>query len=132
MGKIAGYAVSMKFGDPLAEKGIFDAKISQKSDDIEVTDSLSAGDSKEFMAGLIERTISFSMWFRDEETNRIEIGQTVPFEMTLTGKKYTGTAVITEEDLDATMKDAVKVSYNGRITGVLTLSNSTQQAPEGT
>lgn len=119
MGKIAGYAVNMKFGSPLAEKGVFDAKLSQKSDELDVTDSLSAGDSREYVTGLIERSITFAMWFKDDETNRLTLNQTVPFEMILAGKKFSGTLVITGEDVDAGLKDAVRVSYTARITGAL-------------
>lgn len=119
MGKIAGYNVQLKFGNPLAEKGVFDAKLSQKADEIDVTDSVSAGDSKEYLPGLIERSISFSMWFKDDETNRLTLNQTVQFEMILAGKKFSGTLVITGEDVDAGLKDAVRVSYTARITGAL-------------
>lgn len=130
MSKIAGYSIAMKFGAPLAEKGVYDAKLNQKADEIDVTDTLSAGNSKEFIAGLVDRTITFSMWFKDDENDRMTIGDTKAFEMILSGKKFSGTLVITGDDIDASLKDAVKVSYTARITGALTFgATNTQEIP---
>jgi len=129
MSKIAGYTIQMKFGAPLVEKGVYDAKISQKADEIDVTDSMSAGDGKEFISGLIDRSITFSMWFKDDENDRLTVGDVRAFEMIVTGKKFSGTLVITADDIDASLKDAVKVNYSARITGALAFGNSSAQEP---
>jgi len=130
MSKIAGYSIAMKFGAPLAEKGVYDAKLNQKADEIDVTDTLSAGNNKEFILGLVDRTITFSMWFRDDEINRLTIDDSMPFEMILMNKKFSGTLVINSDNIDTSLKDAVKVNYSARISGPLTFGNTnTQEIP---
>lgn len=128
-GKIAGYSVQMKFGAPLEEKGVYDAKISQKADEIDVTDSMSAGNSKEFIAGLVDRAVTFSMWFRDDENVRMTIDDIKAFEMIFGGKKFSGTLVITSDDIDSSKGDAVKVNYSARINGALAFGNTSAQEP---
>jgi predicted secreted protein len=129
MSKIAGYTIAMKFGTPLAEKGVYDAKLSQKADEIDVTDSMSAGNSKEFIAGLVDRTVTFSMWFRDDENDRMTIGDVKAFEMIFVGKKFSGTLIITSDDIDGSLKDAVKVNYTARISGVLAFGSTSAGEP---
>jgi predicted secreted protein len=113
----------------LEEKGVYDAKLSQKADEIEVTDSMSSGDGKEFISGLVDRSITFSMWFRDDENDRLTIGNVKAFEMILSGKKFSGTLIIMSDDVDSSLKDAVKVNYTARITGAFAFGNTSAQEP---
>lgn len=124
MAKIAGKGIALKLGAVPTEKGVVDVKMSQQADEIDVTDTMSAGDSKEYLSGLVDRSLTFGAWFKDDEADPLDVGDTSAFELVIGAKKYSGNLVITQADLDASMADAVKYAYTARITGAVTFGTA--------
>lgn len=124
MGKVAGKNIALKLGAVPTEKAVMNAKMTQQAEEIDVTDTMSAGDSKEYITGLVDRTITFDAWFKDDDADPLEVGDTSAFELIMGGKKYSGNLVVTSADLDAQMSDAVKYSYTARITGAVTFGTA--------
>ena len=124
MGKVKGKDIALKLGAVPTEKAVVDVKMTQQAGEIDVTDTMSAGDSKEYLSGLVDRSLTFGAWFKDDETDPLDVGDTSAFELIIGGKKYSGNLVITGADLDATMSDAVKYSYSARITGAVTFGTA--------
>lgn len=121
MAKIAGKSLVFKIGSPLTEVAIFDPKISEKAGEIDVTDSMSADDAREFLAGYKDNSFSFAQWFKDD-ADPLAVGDVKPFEWTIGAKKATGTIVITGRDLGATRDDAHRFDFQARINGDVTIA----------
>jgi predicted secreted protein len=121
MGKVI--VPKLKLGAVPTEKAITDVKFTEQADEIDVTDSMSAGDSKEFISGLISRSIAFGAWFRDDETPLV-FNDTSAFQLILGAKKYSGELIVTGAELAAQMTDAAKYAYTARITGAVTFGTA--------
>lgn len=124
MGKVAGKSIALKLGAVPTEKAVTDVNMDQQADEIDVTDSMSAGDSKEYLSGLVNRSISFGAWFKDDDADPLDVGDTSAFELVLGAKKYSGNLVITQANVSAQMSDAVKYSYTARISGAVTFGTA--------
>lgn len=124
MAKVAGKAIALKLGAVPTEKAVMDVKMTQQADEIDVTDTMSAGDSKEYLTGLVNRSITFGAWFKDDDADPLEVGDTSAFELVIGGKKFSGNLVITAADVDAQLSDAVKYAYTARITGAVTFGTA--------
>ncbi|MBN8545775.1 MAG: hypothetical protein J0L60_06545 [Ignavibacteria bacterium] len=124
MAKVAGKGISLKLGAVPTEKGVVDVKLTQQAGEIDVTDTMSAGDSKEYLSGLVDRSLTFGAWFRDDDADPLDVGDTSAFELIIGAKKFSGNLVITQADLDASMADAVKYAYTARITGAVTFGTA--------
>jgi predicted secreted protein len=122
MGKVAGKSIALKLGATPTEKAVMDVKMNEKTDEIDVTDTMSAGDSKEFMTGLVDRSLSFASWYLDTEADPLEVGDSSAFVLEIGAKKFTGNLVVTGRDVEAGLSDAVKYSYTARITGAVTFT----------
>lgn len=123
MGKVVGKDIKLKLGAVPTEKAILNPKLDQSADKIDVTDSMSAGDSREFMSGLISRGLTFSAWFRDDE-EPLQIGDTSAFQLILGAKKISGNLVINSANLAGDMGDASKWDYSADITGAVTFGTA--------
>lgn len=124
MAKVAGKNIALKLGAVPTEKAVTDVNMDQQADEIDVTDSMSAGDSKEYLSGLVNRSISFGAWFKDDDADPLDVGDTSAFELVLGAKKYSGNLVITQANVSAQMSDAVKYSYTARISGAVTFGTA--------
>lgn len=124
MAKVAGKNIALKLGAVPTEKAVTDVNMDQQADEIDVTDSMSAGDSKEYLSGLVNRSISFGAWFKDDDADPLDVGDTSAFELVLGAKKYSGNLVITKANVSAQMSDAVKYSYTARISGAVTFGTA--------
>lgn len=118
MSKIAGKDLVFKIGSPLATVGIFDPNMDEKADEIDVTDSNSTGDSREYLTGFVNRSISFAKWYSDAETP-LEVGDEENFSWNIGAKTFTGTIIVTGRTLGSTREDAHRYNYTARITGAV-------------
>lgn len=124
MAKIAGKDVTLKVGDPLSETGVFDVKFDEQTDELDVTDSMSAGDSREYLTGLVNRQMTFNKWYSDADTP-LNVGDTTNFELILGTKKWAGALKVTGRNLNANRDDASRYEYTARVTGAVTFGATT-------
>ena len=120
MAKVASKDLVFKIGSPLATIGIFDPKITEAADEIDVTDSAS-GDDREYLAGYENRTIAFARW-TDGTTEPETVGETVNFSWGFGSLAGTGSMVILGRDLTASKEDAHRWDFTARITGALAIA----------
>ena len=118
MAKITGKALVFKIGSPLATLGIFDPTMDESADEIDVTDSETSGDGREYLTGFVGRTVTYSRWYSDTETPLV-IGDEENFSWAAGSKTYSGALIITGRSLGATREDAHRYNYTARITGAL-------------
>lgn len=119
MAKIAGKDLVFKIGSPLTSIGIFDPSMEESTEEIDVTDSESS--AREYITGFVNRTISFSKWFADDETP-LSIGDVKDFSWQIGNKTITGKLIITGRNLSASREDAHRYNYTARINGDITIS----------
>ena len=118
MGKVAGKDLVFQVGSPLATIGIFDPNMDESADEIDVTDSESSGNSREFLSGYVGRSITYAKWYKDDDTP-LEVGDSENFSWGLGAKSFTGALVITGRTTGATREDAARYDYTARISGAL-------------
>ena len=121
MVKVAGKDLVFQVGSPLATIGIFDVSMEETADEIDVTDSESTGDAREYLSGFIGRSLTYSKWYLDDDTP-LDLGDTEPFDWAMGAKSLAGTILVTGRTLGATREDAHRWTYTCRITGATTLS----------
>lgn len=120
MAKIAGKDLVFKLGTlstTLATVGIFDPTIEESAGEIDVTDSSST--AKEFLAGFVGRTLTWSKWY-SEDANPEDVNDTLYFSWKAGTKTFSGQLVIISRKISATREDAHRYDYTARITGPLT------------
>ncbi|MCP4650310.1 MAG: hypothetical protein GY853_09575 [PVC group bacterium] len=116
MAKIAGKDLVFKIGNPLVEVCIFDPKLDQTADEIDVTDSCSSGDTREFIDGFITRGLTFSRWF-DDGVTPLAIGDEEDFEWTVGGSVLTGVLRIMGASFGVTVDTAHRYDYTAKVIG---------------
>ena len=116
MAKVSGKDLDFKIGSPLATIGIFDINMDENADEIDVTDSMSSGDAREYLAGFVNRSLTYSRWYSDTDTPE-DVGDEEAFSWKAGAKTFTGTILITGRTVGATREDAHRYNYTARITG---------------
>lgn len=97
-------------------------KVSQKTDNTDVTDSSTATGYKESLDGRKETTFTFD-GYKDGSVYDITTGVKYPAIVNIGGMKYIGTASIQDSDVDAdVITGVVKTSYAGKFHGAVSQS----------
>ena len=130
MSKVLGRNIVITFGDTPVEKGIYDFDLDEKSDEIDVTDTLSPEGVKEYVTGLVSSTFTFGMWFRDNETP-FALNSKHPFVITLGRSTLSGVLEISRRRMVTKMEDAVKMTFTARICGNLFHAILPAEVPDG-
>lgn len=114
----------LKLGAVPTEKAVTDVSFDQTADAIDVTDSMSTGDSREWATGLVTRSLSFGAWFRDDDPDILDIDDTTDFEYILGAKKYSGELKIESAKVDSNMDTYVKMAYTAKVNGPVTFGTA--------
>lgn len=92
--------------------------------EIDVTDTGTTGDGKEYLGSRAERTFEVGIIcdVTDADlTMNTEYTATIDFE----GKTYAGTAILLSKAITASIDDAVRATYSGRFNGTVTITPET-------
>lgn len=91
---------------------------------VDVTDTGTTGDGKEYLGGRAERSLTIELWndvaSADAPMNT-EYAAVINFE----GKTYGGSAILLEKATEATIDNGVKTTYTGRFNGTVTVTPET-------
>lgn len=118
MAKTAYQDVVYKIGATsaaLATVGLYDFSANGQAEIIDVSDSTS-GDNKEFIAGMLEKGVSFSKWHDDAETAYVE-GDTVYVQATVGSVVRGYDCIVESANLEISTGSAAKWSYTVKMTG---------------
>ena len=92
-------------------------------DKIESTDTSTTGDGKEFITGRAERGFTAEVMMNVSASDiplNTEYFMTASFE----GKRYFGSASIYTKNVQGSIDDSIKVSYEGSFNGTVSQSNA--------
>ena len=90
-------------------------------DKIEVTDTSTSGDGKEYITGRAERTFSAEVLLNvsaSDITIASEAAVTASFE----GKTYAGMGIFYTKNVQGSIDDSIKVSYEGSFNGAVVVT----------
>lgn len=113
-----------KFTFNSTEYDVTNFSYNEDYDQIEVTDTGTTGDVKEYIGGRAEKSFELGLIcdLTDADlTMNTEYAATIDFE----GKTYAGNAILLTKAITATIDDAVKATYTGRFTGTVTITPDT-------
>lgn len=89
--------------------------------EVDVTDTGTTGDGKEYLGGRAERTFEVDLWL-DIAASDLTLNSALALVMDFEGKTYSGTAVLLEKSSEASIDEGIKQTYRGRFNGTVTVS----------
>ena len=98
-----------------------DLTFNENFDKIEVTDTATSGDGKEYKTGRAERSFTVDLMYDSgsaDLTLNTATGVTASFE----GKFYLGQAALYTKTINGTLDSAIKASYEGSFNGSVTVT----------
>ncbi len=87
--------------------------------EVDVTDTGTTGDGKEYLGGRAERTFSIDLWLDKNAADppmKTEYAATIDFE----GKTYAGNAILLSKSVQGSIDNGIKLSLSGRFNGAVT------------
>ena len=100
------------------EYGVTSLSLEKNATEVDVTDTKTTGDEKEYLAGRIERPFTIEMWKdvsqADPPHNELYAGE-IDFE----GFTYAGDMILLKIKVDAQIDNAVKLTVEGRFSGTV-------------
>jgi len=108
----------------VTEYPVTSVKVSRSLSKIDVTDTATTGNYKEYLPGREESTFSFDLFMGVNEDD-ISTGAVAAIELDFEGKKYSGAAIIEKMDADGSIDAAITQSYSGTFTGTVTVTKTT-------
>ena len=94
-------------------------------DKIEVTDTSTTGDGKEYITGRAERTFTVDV-FMNVSASDIPLNTQYIMTASFEGARYFGSASLYTKNIAGTIDDAVKASYEGSFNGAVTYKSASQ------
>lgn len=89
--------------------------------EIDVTDTATTGDGKEYVGGRADRTFSIGLFMDTSEADVVmntESAITIDFE----GKTYVGSGSVLTKTVDGSIDAAVSATYTGRFNGAVVVT----------
>ena len=108
-----------KFTFNSVEYGVTSLEISRQADEIDVTDTATTGDGKEYLGGRVGRTFTVEMW-RDTTVAAPPLNAEHAGIIDFEGLQYSGQMIILSISTQASIDNAIKETVTGRINGAVT------------
>ena len=94
-------------------------------DKIEVTDTSTSGDGKEYITGRAERGFTVDLLMNASGSD-ITLNTEQPMTASFEGKRYFGLGSLYTKNVQGSIDDALKVSYEGAFNGAVTYKSASQ------
>lgn len=91
----------------------------EQYDEVDVTDTGTTGDGKEYLGGRAERTFTVVMW-RDTGVAAPPRNSAQTMELDFEGLTYAGTGIILSMQVTASTDNAIQMTVTGRFNGTVT------------
>lgn len=99
--------------------GVISFSYSERHDEVEVTDTNTSGDGKEFVGGRSERTCTVQI-VKDPTVADLAMNSEKSATLDYEGFTYAGTLILLEKTADANIDDKMVMTYTGRFNGTVT------------
>ena len=110
-----------KFTFNAVEYGVVSLDFQESFGEIDVTDTATTGDGKEYLGGRVERSFTMEMWM-DSQAADIAMNSAQTGELDFEGKTYAGTIVLLTRNSNGSIDSAIKQTYTGRFNGAVTVT----------
>ncbi len=98
--------------------GVTNMETSKTAGEVDVTDTQTVGNEREYLAGRQERTLSIEMW-KDVTEVDPDLGVVLAAELDFEGFTYAGDVLLLEITMRAVIDDGVQLSASGRFSGTV-------------
>lgn len=108
-----------KFTFNSVQYGFTQCTIDETHDEVDVTDTATTGDGREFLGTRANRTISITMW---NDVNAADLPTNVEYagSVDAQGKTYSGQIILLSKSVGLSTDNATQNTYNGRFNGAIT------------
>jgi predicted secreted protein len=100
---------------------VTDMSIEESFDEIDVTDTGTTGDGKEFLGGRANRSFSVTVWL-DSQAADIPLSTEAAGEIDFEGKKYAGQMILLSKTTEGSVDAGIQQTYSGRFNGAVTVT----------
>lgn len=100
---------------------VTDMSFDESFGEVDVTDTGTTGDGKEYLGGRAERTFSIDLWMNKNAADpplNTQYAATIDFE----GKTYAGNAIMLSKSIQGSINNGIKLSLSGRFNGAVTVT----------
>ncbi len=98
--------------------GVTNMETAKTAGEVDVTDTQTAGNEREYLAGRQERTLSIEMW-KDVTLVDPTLGSLLAGELDFEGFTYAGDIILLEITMRAVIDDGVQLAASGRFSGTV-------------
>lgn len=98
--------------------GVTNMETTKSAEEVDVTDTLTAGNEREYLAGRQERTLSVEMWKDVNDADPV-LGTVNAGELDFEGFTYAGDIILLEITMRAVIDDGVQLLASGRFSGAV-------------
>jgi len=99
--------------------GVTNMETTKSADEVDLTDTKTAGNEREYLGGRQERTLSIEMW-KDATEADPTLGSAIAATIDFEGFSYAGDAILLEITQRAAIDNGVQLTVSGRFTGTVT------------
>ena len=118
MGKEVLTTGFITYGTPPVEYGVTAMDLTKAAAEIDLTDTKTVGNEKEYQTGRIDKTFT-ATWWKDVSIADPVIAESHPCEMDFEGYTYVGVAYLTEVAPSASIDEGIQLAITGRFTGTV-------------
>ncbi len=87
--------------------------------EIDVTDTGTTGDGKEYLGSRAERNFTVELWMQDNQAD-LALNSAQAGELDFEGKTYAGTMIFLTRNTNGAIDAGIKQTYTGRFNGAVT------------
>lgn len=98
--------------------GVTNMEATKTAEEVDVTDTQTAGNEREYLAGRQERTLSIEMW-KDVTLADPDLGDVEAAVLDFEGFTYAGDVLLLEITMRAVIDDGVQLTASGRFSGTV-------------
>ena len=106
------------------EYGVTNMETTKSADEVDLTDTKTSGNEREYLGGRQERTLSIEMW-KDATEADPTLGSALAGEIDFEGFTYAGDVILLEITQRAAIDNGVQLTVSGRFTGTVTETPAT-------
>ena len=103
------------------EYGVVSFDFNESHGEIDVTDTSTTGDSREYLGSRAERSFTVELWMQDNAAD-IALNSAQTGELDFEGKVYSGTMIFLTKNTNGAIDSAIKQTYTGRFNGAVTVT----------
>lgn len=100
---------------------VVDLRFGEQYNEIDVTDTGTSGDGKEFISTRADRSFTIGIWMNVAAAD-LAMNSPKTAEIDFEGKKYSGTVILLSKENEGAIDNGIKQTYIGKFNGAVTVT----------